>query len=175
MATTLVAQYKQEAVTFYRRWLIGSTIASIACNVAHSLFNPDNGTPWMAAFMSAVPPVVFALAIHGLGLMVKTQIDGAYFKAALAGTGAIGFVSLVLSFVALLQLSVEQGGMNIWYAWLWPLGLDLSVAVSTLNLLALTVGTRARREATAAVRTPAKKRAPKKVVKPKLVPMEVGA
>ncbi|APQ42234.1 membrane protein [Mycobacterium phage MrMagoo] len=173
MATTL-AQYKQEAVTFYWRWLIGASLVSIVGNMAHALFS-DNPTaiPWVAATMSIVPPVFAGLATHGMSLLVRTQIVGWYFKVTLIVMGVLAFGSLVLSFVSLVQLASTQGGMSIWVAWIWPLVVDLAVAFSTIALLALTVGTRSRR--TTAVRTPAKKRAPKKVVKPKLVPMEVGA
>ncbi|ASR75973.1 membrane protein [Mycobacterium phage GenevaB15] len=173
MATTL-AQYKQEAVDFYWRWLIGASLVSIVGNMAHALFS-DNPTaiPWIAASMAIVPPVFAGLAMHGMTLMVQTQIVGWYFKVTLGVMGALMFGSLVLSFVSLIQLAATQGGMSMWVAWLWPLVVDLAVTFSTVALLALTMGTRARRSTT--TRTPAKKRAPKKVMKPKLVPMEVGA
>ncbi|AGM12364.1 membrane protein [Mycobacterium phage Skinny] len=159
--TTTLAAYKKEAVTFYWRWLIGSSVVSIVGNVTHALFNSHNNNAWVAACMALVPPVVLALATHGLSLMVRTQIEGMFFRVALGLTAAIAVVALVLSFVALFELAVQQGGMNAWVAWLWPLVVDLSVAFSTIALLALTIGKRARREAAAAVR-PARKRAPAK-------------
>ncbi|QSM01169.1 hypothetical protein SEA_NANOSMITE_145 [Mycobacterium phage Nanosmite] len=177
MSTTLAA-YKQEAVDFYWRWLIGASLVSIAGNVAHALFSDSpSAIPWVAAMMSIVPPVFAGLATHGMSLLVRTQIVGWYFTVTQIVMGVLAFASLVLSFVSLVQLAANQGGMSIWVAWLWPLVVDLAVAFSTIALLALTIGKRARSEAAAAVR-PARKRPAKKApakAKPKLVPVEVGA
>lgn len=144
-------------------------------NVAHAMFNSHNAgaaftNAWVAACMSIAPPVVLAVTTHGLAVMVRSQITGMFFKVALALLACVAVCALVLSFYSLFELAVKQGGMPWQIAWLWPLIIDLSVAFSTLALLALTTGKKARREAAAANR-PARKRPVKRApAKPKAVP-----
>lgn len=147
-------------------------------NVAHAVYNTnDGGSVYVAALAALVPPAVLLAATHGLAVMVRSQITGKWFSAALTMMAGLGMCALVLSFHALYELAVLQGGMPASIAWLWPLAIDLSVSFSTLALLALTTGKKARREAAAATRQP-RKRVTASRPRPKAVkaaPAEVAA
>lgn len=152
-----IAQRQQAATKFFWYWLAGSSAASVVGNVTHALYNTHAGSAAVAALAAVVPPVVLLAATHGLALMVRTQIAGRTFTVALSLMVALGLCALVLSFDALYELAVQQGGMPPMIAWLWPLAIDLSVSFSTLALLALTTGKRARRDAAALNRAPRKR------------------
>jgi hypothetical protein len=152
-----IAERNKQATNFFWRWLIGSSAASMIGNVAHAMFNTDTGNVAVAALAALVPPAVLLAATHGLAVMVRSQIVGRWFTVALALMTGLGLCALVLSFHALYELAVLQGGMPASIAWLWPLAIDLSVAFSTLALLALTTGKKARREAAVANRAPRKR------------------
>lgn len=152
-----IAERNKQATTFFWRWLIGSSAASMIGNVAHAIYNTSDGSVYVAALAALVPPGVLLAATHGLAVMVRSQITGRWFTAALTMMTGLGVCALVLSFHALYELAVKQGGMPSSIAWLWPLAIDLSVSFSTLALLALTTGKKARREAAASARQPRKK------------------
>jgi hypothetical protein len=141
--------------------LIASSSASVLGNVTHAILNPHAGNTVVAAVAAVIPPAVLLAATHGLALMVRSSITGAMYRYALWLLVALSVCAFVLSFDALSELAIHQGGMPRAIAWLWPLAIDVSVAQSTLALLAITTGKSARREAAEAVRTP-RKRAPAK-------------
>lgn len=170
--STILGRHRS-ATRFFWGWLGASTATSIAGNVAHAVLN-TTGSPIIAALASVVPPAVLLAATHGLAVMVRTQIAGKLFRYALALLVALAVCAFVLSFNALFGLAIHQGGMPREIAWLWPLAIDLSVALSTLALLTLTTGKRARREAAAGSSAP-RKRATKRPARPKAVPSLVSA
>ena len=139
-----VAQRDQSAIRFFWSWLILATTASVAGNVAHAWFNTVAANAAVAAVAAVVPPAVLLGATHGVALMVRTQIAGRTFTVAIGLLVALAMCALVLSFHSLHELVAVQGGMPSSIAWLWPLSIDLSIAFSTIALLALTTGKRAR-------------------------------
>jgi hypothetical protein len=164
-----VAERNKAATQFFWRLLALSTAVSIIGNVAHAVFNTGAGNTVVAAMAAVVPPVVLCAAIHGLAVMVRLQITGRYYMAALGLMLGVGMCALVLSFHALYELAVQQAGMPAFIAWLWPLAIDLSVTFSTLALLALTTGKKARQAAAVANRAPRKRVSSSRVAKPRAI------
>jgi hypothetical protein len=91
----------------------------------------------IAATAAVVPPAVLLGATHGVALLVRTRTVGATYWCALAMTAALAGCAFVLCFDSLYALAADWAGYRRGVAWLWPLSIDLSIAVSTLALLAL--------------------------------------
>jgi hypothetical protein len=156
-----VSQRRARAARFFWAVLASATAASVAGNVTNAVAHGGEHAA-VAAVASVVPPVVLLAATHGLSLMVRTNIAGRLYRAALVLTAALGACAFVLSFHSLYRVAVELAGIPSAIAWLWPLAVDLSVAQSTLALLAITTGPRARREALEAERPPVTAASPRK-------------
>ncbi|WP_301144862.1 DUF2637 domain-containing protein [Mycolicibacterium fortuitum] len=130
------------AQTFFWRWLIGSTVTSIAANVAHALLaasEPNSSAiPLASGVLAVIPPVVQVVATHGVHVLVRARIIGwAYAIGILIAATLAGF-AFVLSFEAIRELAIIYGGKSAGTAWIWPLVIDLSITGSTVSLLALT-------------------------------------
>jgi Protein of unknown function (DUF2637) len=135
----------RRAVRFFWSTLIAATAASVAGNIAHAvLAAPGNAAIGAAA--AFVPPVVLLGSTHGVALLVRTRTVGATYWWALCMTAALAVCAFVLSFDALRTLALTWPGFSPATAWLWPLAIDLSIAQSTLALLALS-GTPRRTDA----------------------------
>lgn len=156
-----VTQRRATAARFFWSVLVAATVSSIAGNVTHAVTNSAAGNVIVAALAAVVPPAVLLAATHGLSLMVRTHIGGPAYRAALVLTLALGGCAFTLSFHSLNEVAVDLAGMPASIAWLWPLAIDLSVAQSTLALLALTTSRRARREVAEEDRAARKPPAPK--------------
>jgi hypothetical protein len=141
------------AVRFFWLWLVVGTLASIAGNVTHAILNAPNGITALAAAAAVVPPIVLLGSTHSVALLVKARRSGLAYWSALAMTLALAGCAFVLSFDALTALATSLG-MAADRAWLWPCAIDLSIAQSTLALLALTAPTRRRAATPAAVVEP---------------------
>lgn len=128
----------QRAARFFWAWLVLSTSVSIAANVTHALLSTGSGgSRVIAACVAIVPPVSLLALTHIVQLLVRTRIMGAAYRAALCVTVVLAVVAFVLSYATLRDLAILWGGLSSWAAWLWPLPIDLSIAGSTLALLAL--------------------------------------
>lgn len=92
----------------------------------------------IAAVAAVVPPAVLLGATHGLALLVRARTAGWAYWCALVMTAALAGCAFMLSFDSLYGLAADWAGYRRGVAWLWPLSIDLSIAVSTLALLALT-------------------------------------
>ncbi|MCV7256811.1 DUF2637 domain-containing protein [Mycobacterium hackensackense] len=115
-----------------------ATLASVSGNVAHALLNAAPGAATVSAAAAAVPPVILLAAIHGLGTLARArQGSGAAYWAAMVMTVLLACGAFALSFDALRALAVTAG-IRSGLAWIWPLIIDLSIAQSTLAILALT-------------------------------------
>ncbi|WP_307857409.1 DUF2637 domain-containing protein [Mycobacterium sp. SM1] len=108
----------------------------MAGNVAHALLAVQGHAP-IAATAAVVPPAVLLGSTHGVALLVRTRTVGATYWCALAMTAMLAVCAFVLSFDALRTLALTWAGFSPATAWLWPLAIDLSIAQSTLALLAL--------------------------------------
>lgn len=121
---------------FFWSWLAAATAASVAGNVTHAvLAGPPS--PIIAAAAAVVPPAVQLCATHGVAVLVRSRTTGVAYRAALVLTIALAVCAFVLSFGALRELAQRWAGYPPAVAWLWPVAIDLSVALSTLALLAL--------------------------------------
>jgi Protein of unknown function (DUF2637) len=134
------------AVRFFWAWLIAATGVSVAGNVAHAVLTAPIGTVRLAAAAAVVPPAVLLGSTHSVALLVKARRVGVHYWCALAMTFALAGCAFVLSFDALRDLAVALG-MPADRAWLWPVAIDVSIANSTLALLALAPPRAARRPA----------------------------
>lgn len=133
----VISTERQRAVRFFWCALSAASAASIAANVAHAILNTA-GNPAVAAAAAVVPPAVLLGATHGVSLLVRARTAGWAYWSALAMTVALAGCAFGLSFDALRDLARRYAGYSEWAAVLWPLSIDLSIAVSTLALLALT-------------------------------------
>jgi hypothetical protein len=121
---------------FFWGTLFGATGASVAGNIAHALLAaPAHAV--IAVPASVVPPAVLLTSTHGVALLVRTRTVGAAYWCALAVTAMLAGCAFVLSFDALRALALTWAGFSPATAWLWPLAIDLSIAQSTIALLAL--------------------------------------
>ncbi|AVJ50246.1 membrane protein [Mycobacterium phage Mendokysei] len=134
---------RRNATWFFWFMLAAASAASIAGNVAHALSNPAAGDPAIAAGMAVGPPAVLIGATHGTALLLRVQAGGWAARAAILLTVGLAGAAFVLSFDALHELAVTQAGIRPAIAFLWPVTVDASIAVSTIALLALN-GTRQR-------------------------------
>lgn len=125
------------AIRFFWAWLTIATSASIAGNVTQAIINGPRETGALAAAVAVVPPVVLLGSTHSVALLIKARRGGATHWAALSMTLALAACAFTLSFDALTDLA-RSVGMASDRAWLWPCAIDVSIAQSTLALLALT-------------------------------------
>lgn len=131
------------ASRFLWTWLILAASASVAGNVAHAILNAPKGTATLAAAASVVPPVVLLGSTHSVALLVRAEQTSRIYRCALLTTVVLAGCAFALSFDALSGLA-EMAGMRSERAWLWPCAIDLSIAQSTLALLAITGASRRR-------------------------------
>jgi hypothetical protein len=132
----VVGGVRKRAVPYFWCTLILATGASMAGNVAHAvLAQPHHAL--IAATAAVVPPAVLLGATHGCALLVRSRTHGATYWSALTMTVLLAGCAFVLSFGALRALALTWAGFPPSTAWLWPLAIDLSIAQSTLALLAL--------------------------------------
>lgn len=128
----------RRAKRFFWTVLSMATLASVSGNVTHALLNAAPGTATVSAAAAAVPPIILLAGIHGLGTLARARRGtGAAYWAAMAMTVLLACGAFALSFDALRALAITAG-IRSDLAWIWPLIIDLSIAQSTLALLALT-------------------------------------
>jgi hypothetical protein len=128
----------RRAKRFFWTVLSMATLASVSGNVAHALLNAAPGTAVVSAAAAAVPPIILLAGIHGLGTLARARRgSGAAYWAAMVMTVLLACGAFALSFDALRALAVTAGIRGD-LAWIWPLIIDLSIAQSTLAILALT-------------------------------------
>lgn len=118
-------------------WLRVAATASVAGNVWHAALS-DPPSMAVAATLAIVPPSVLLAAAHGVALLVRADIDGPVYRWSVAGTAFLGCAAAVLSFRTLADLASRWGGHDLVAAYLIPVVIDASIALSTLGLLALT-------------------------------------
>jgi Protein of unknown function (DUF2637) len=136
MSEEKVGGARKRATRFFWCTLILATGASVCGNVAHAVLAQPEHAP-IAATAACVPPTVLLGATHGVALLVRARTTGATYWCALALTVMLAGCAFVLSFDALRALALTWAGFPASTAWLWPLAIDLSIAQSTLALLAL--------------------------------------
>lgn len=136
MTEEVVGGVRKRASRFFWGTLILAAGASVAGNIAHAVLAHPGHAP-IAATAAVVPPAVLLGATHGVALLVRSRTHGATYWSALAMTVMLAGCAFVLSFDALRTLALTWAGFSPATAWIWPLAIDLSIAQSTLALLAL--------------------------------------
>jgi len=139
--------FARRASRFLWTWLILAAAASVAGNVAHAILNAPKETAVLSAAASVVPPVVLLGSTHSVALLVRAEQTNRIYWCALVTTVSLAGCAFALSFDALSSLA-EMAGMRSERAWLWPCAIDLSIAQSTLALLAITDSSRRRPSST---------------------------
>jgi hypothetical protein len=132
------------ATRFFWWWLIGSAATSMLGNIAHALLNARWDQWWLAALAALaalIPPAGAMAATHAVAMLVRIRVGGLVFWIALLGTLGLAGCAFKVSFDALSSLA-RTVGMSRDDAFLWPISIDLAIAISTLCLLALSRGRR---------------------------------
>ncbi|KEF94945.1 hypothetical protein K883_05369 [Mycobacterium sp. TKK-01-0059] len=124
-------------------WLLFATVVSIGGNVIHAWMTaPAPHLKLLAATAAAVPPAILLGSTHSVALLIKNRrhgyrrVDAAVLGAALLLMAGVAGCAFAMSFVSLRDLMILIG-MSAGTAWLWPIGVDMSLICSTLALLTL--------------------------------------
>lgn len=134
---------RRHAVWFFWMWLLFATVVSIGGNVIHAWMTaPAPHLKLLAATAAAVPPAILLGSTHSVALLIKNRrhgyrrVDAAVLGAALLLMAGVAGCAFAMSFVSLRDLMILIG-MSAGTAWLWPIGVDMSLICSTLALLTL--------------------------------------
>jgi hypothetical protein len=139
---------RSAATRFFWWWLIGSAATSMLGNIAHALLNARWEQWWLAALAALaalIPPSGAMMATHAVAMLVRIRVGGLVFWIALLGTLGLAGCAFKVSFDALSSLA-RTVGMARDDAFLWPISIDLAIAISTLCLLAMSHGRRKAEE-----------------------------
>jgi len=123
------------AVRFFWSFLIGATLASLVGNIARAVL-PYIPHVVIQIGAAAVPPIALLAIVHGIAVAVRAGASGRVYCCAVSAVAVIGVGAFALSFLALRDLmrAIGYGGTT---AWVFPVIIDTTVAVSTLMLVAL--------------------------------------
>lgn len=134
---------RRHAVWFFWMWLLFATVVSIGGNVIHAWMTaPAPHLKLLASIAAAVPPAILLGSTHSVALLIKNRrhgyrrVDAAVLGAALLLMAGVASCAFAMSFVSLRDLMILVG-MSAGTAWLWPIGVDMSLICSTLALLTL--------------------------------------
>lgn len=134
---------RRHAVWFFWMWLLFATVVSIGGNVIHAWMTaPAPHLKLLASIAAAVPPAILLGSTHSVALLIKNRrhgyrrVDAAVLGAALLLMAGVAGCAFAMSFVSLRNLMILVG-MSAGTAWLWPIGVDMSLICSTLALLTL--------------------------------------
>lgn len=126
---------RQKAIKFQQRWQVFATLGSAAAQIYHAYMTAPAGTIVGSAIAHVVAPVVFVAATHSVILQIRARRYGPQFVFSVFVTVFLGVAAFWLMFYSLRELATILG---IRPAWLWPIIIDASIAVSTLGLWSLT-------------------------------------
>jgi Protein of unknown function (DUF2637) len=133
--TEITQKNHLRAVRFFWVLLIGATLVSLTGNIIHAVL-PYIPHVVIQIGAAAVPPVALLAAVHGVALAVRAGASGRIYCWAVGAVAAIGAGAFVLSFLALRDL-MRTVGYSDTTAWIFPVLIDMAIAVSTLMLVAL--------------------------------------
>jgi Protein of unknown function (DUF2637) len=135
---------RRHALWFFWMWLLFATVVSIGGNVIHAWMTaPAIHLKLLASLAAAAPPALLLGSTHSVALLIKTRRrnyrrgDAAVLAAVLVLTTGVAAVAFAMSFFSLRDLMILLG-VSSDTAWLWPIGVDLSLICTTLALLSLT-------------------------------------
>lgn len=126
---------RRKAIKYQQGWQVFATLGSAAAQIYHAKMTAPPGTMVGSAIAHVVAPVVFVAATHSVILQIKARRYGPQFALSVLVTIFLGAAAFWLMFYSLRELAMILG---IRPAWLWPVIIDASIAVSTLGLWSLT-------------------------------------
>lgn len=131
------ASEHKRAVRFFWTVLAMASAASIAGNAMHAALNTTTVPAAVAATVATAPPLVLLASTEGVSLLIRVRRKGsAVYWCALAMTTLLAGCAFVLSFDSLQDLAIRCG-IREGLGWLWPVVVDVTIAQSTMSLLAL--------------------------------------
>ncbi len=140
--TTNLDQARRAARRFFWCWLVLASLFSMAANVAHALLMAPHDMSWCAAALAVVAPTVQIAATHAISHLVRTRANGSVYWCAFAGTVVLAVFAFMVSFDAIRTLAVRLGFIaavvGVPVASIFPLVIDVSIAIATLCLLSQT-------------------------------------
>lgn len=134
---------REVAIRFFIGWLVFSTSISIGANTIHAWLTAPPDMKVLAAGVAAVPPLLLLGATHTLAMMIKTRrryrvIDGFVLVVVLVLAVIVAACAFALCFYAVRHFVVMLGTDSD-VAWLWAIGVDVSIVISTLALLVISL------------------------------------
>jgi hypothetical protein len=133
--TEINVRNHRRAVRFFWGLLFGATAVSLLGNIAHAVL-PYIPHVLIQIGAAAVPPIVLLAAVHGIALAVRAGASGWVYYCAIGAVAVIGVGAFAVSFLALRDLMLVIGYSPA-TAWIFPMIIDTTVAVSTTMLVAL--------------------------------------
>lgn len=138
---------RAQAHQFFWRWLVGATGLTLAGNAAHALLAY---IPIIAIRLSVylIPPLIALVSIHGITVLARVgRVHRARSSASwrdaggtailsVVVTGTLALIAAVLSYSGLYGVALA-GGLSPRLGWLFPLTIDLGIAVSSVALVVL--------------------------------------
>ncbi|AGM27012.1 hypothetical protein MABM_29960 [Mycobacteroides abscessus] len=138
---------RAQAHSFFWRWLIGATLLTLLGNAAHALL-PLIPTTAIRLAVYLVPPLIALVSIHAVTVLARVgRVHRAKSSASwrdaggtailsVVVTGALALIAAILSYSGLYGVALA-GGLSPRLAWLFPLTIDLGIAVSSVALVVL--------------------------------------
>lgn len=132
---------------FFWRWLVGATLLTLMGNAAHALL-PYVPTTAIRLAVYLVPPLIALVSIHAVTVLARVgRVHRAKSSASwrdaggtailsVVVTGALALIAAILSYSGLYGVALA-GGLSPRLAWLFPLTIDLGIAVSSVALVVL--------------------------------------
>lgn len=127
--------YRRKAIKFQQGWQVFATLGSAAAQIYHAKMTAPPEIMVGSAIAHIVAPVVFVAATHSVILQIRARRYGPQFVLSVFVTVFLGLAAFWLMFYSLRELAMILGMRP---AWLWPVIIDASIAVSTLGLWSLT-------------------------------------
>jgi hypothetical protein len=121
---------------YWQAVLAAAVVTSTAGNVFHACLTAPIALRTPAAFAAALPPLALLAVTHGLTSSAGAGVRRKVYRWAVAGAVGIAALAFALSYAALRDLAIQLGQPRITAAG-WPLLADLTIAVSSLMLLAV--------------------------------------
>jgi hypothetical protein len=122
---------------FFWALLFSASVASVAGNVTHAVWNSSGAALVVAAVAAVVPPLSLWGACHSVGVLARVRTNSFTFWASMVIAIAVVACAFWLSFNALRSVARDLAGVDPGIAWMMPLCIDFSIAGSTLALLSL--------------------------------------
>ncbi|TXH09976.1 MAG: DUF2637 domain-containing protein [Spirochaetes bacterium] len=144
----LAAKDRRKARRFFWTWVGMATVLSVAGNASHAAMSAEMmENPWFRIAVGSVPPLMLAMSAEAVTVLYRnTSSKGVVgterekpslpWWFATIGVVLLALAAFALSYAALSHLAVGAG-VSPRLSLLYPLTLDLSIAVGLLGLVAV--------------------------------------